>query len=386
MTDEATPQVLLTQARLPVGGLHRRHREQHLGAVASAITGAFRDQGPVRLGPRRNLVVIAVDGLGYPHAARALRPDVFLPLTSEFPTTTIACLLTSVTGQPADTHGFIGVQYLHADGLRTVNCHDGQVADPTGPAPARPTRTPELPTVFDVLARDGIPTTVLPGELAGLHSEVLGRLLHGADQIAPALPPAPDPLGRMRTFGDQISELAAARPAALTWAYLDLDTHIHRHGFDDKLHAAAVALDGVVQRLRADGAAVLVFSDHGLTPNHPSADTLAAWQAATSERWCRLPAGGAGRTRWIYPHPRYADRLAGQLAEQIPDATVVGHEQLAQWGLVAPGSVGQRRLGEIILLAHGPDFPAPDTTTGYEHGSMTADEVLVPLAIWHPAT
>jgi hypothetical protein len=31
-----------------------------------------------------------------------------------------------------------------------------------------------------------------------------------------------------------------------------------------------------------------------------------------------------------------------------------------------------------------PDFPAPDPATGFEHGSMTADEVLVPMAIWYP--
>jgi hypothetical protein len=49
---------------------------------------------------------------------------------------------------------------------------------------------------------------------------------------------------------------------------------------------------------------------------------------------------------------------------------------------VAAGAVGQRRLGEIILMATGPDFPVPDAGTAYEHGSMTAQEVLVPMAIW----
>jgi hypothetical protein len=59
-------------------------------------------------------------------------------------------------------------------------------------------------------------------------------------------------------------------------------------------------------------------------------------------------------------------------------------DELAGWGLVSKGSVGQRRLGEIVMLAHGADFPVPDAAVRFEHGSMTADEVLVPLALWSP--
>jgi hypothetical protein len=374
---------LLGQSELPAPGLYRRHPERNLGAIAAAIEGAYRGEGPVKLGTSRSLVVIAVDGLGYTHAATALKPDSLMPLTSEFPTTTIACLLTSVTGQPPDTHGFVGVQYLHSDGMRTVNCHSGKLTEPAGSvATARPTQTPDLPTVFDTLADLDVPSLAVPNELADLHDDVRGRLLHGASVAAPRLPPIADPMRRTVAFGDQIT----AAPGNMTWAYLDLDTHIHRHGFDGPLHAAATELDQLARRLRDAGTAVLIFADHGLTRNQPSPATLAAWQAATTERHCRLPAGGAGRTRWIYPHPGHEDRLASQLAEQIPDAVVTGPDQLAAWGLAQPGSIGQRRLGEIVLIARGPDFPAPDATTPYEHGSMTADEVLIPMAIWSAAT
>jgi hypothetical protein len=375
---------LLRQTQLPLPGLYRRHPERNLGTVAAAIAGGYRGTGPVALGPDRSLVVIAVDGLGYTHAARALKPDALLPLTSEFPTTTISCLLTSVTGRTAGTHGFIGVQYLHADGLRTVNCHDGRTADPNGPGPSRPTRTPALPAVFDELAGAGVATVMLPYELAALDADVLGRLTHGARlALAPPLPAAADPPSRVAAFGQQVAANIARD--TVTWAYLDLDRHIHQYGFDPLIQAAGTGLDRLARRLRDGGAAVLLFSDHGLTPNRASAATLAAWQAATSARWCRLPAGGAGRTRWIYPHPRCEDRLAERLARDLPDAIVTGPDQLADWGLVEDGCIGQRRLGEIVLLARGPDFPVPDVTSAYEHGSMTADEILVPMAVWSPA-
>lgn len=376
---------LLRQAQSPMTGLYRRHPERNLGTVAAAIVSAYRETGPVRLGPSRSLVVIAVDGLGYTHAATALKPDIMVPLTSEFPTTTIACLLTSVTGRAAGTHGFIGVQYLHADGLRTVNCHNGRTVDPNGPGPSRPTRTPTLPTVFDELAGAGVPTVMLPNELAALDADVLGRLAHGARQLdtAPPLPPAADPPSLVEAFGQQIAANIARN--TVTWAYLDLDRHIHRYGFDPSIQAAATGLDRLARRLRDGGAAVLLFSDHGLTPNRASAGTLGTWQAATNERWCRLPAGGAGRTRWIYPHPRHQDRLAEWLARDIADAVVTVPDQLSGWGMLEDGCIGQRRLGEIVLLARGADFPVPDATSAYEHGSMTADEVLVPMAVWSPA-
>ncbi len=379
-----TPADLLRQTELPRAGLHRPHREDNLTAVAAAITGAYSGTGPVALGPDRSLVVIAVDGLGYQHAARALRPDVLLPLTSEFPTTTIACLLTSVTGRPTGTHGFIGVSYLHADGRRTVNCHDGKTEEPNGPWPSRPTLTPDLPTVFDELAQAGVSTVLLPYELAALDADVLGRLTHGARRTAaPPLPAALDPPGRVAAVGRQVA--ASIARDTVTWVYLDLDTHIHAHGFDPLIEAAGAELDQLARRLRDQGAAVLLFSDHGLTPSHASDGTLAAWAEAAGPRWCRLPAGGAGRTRWVYPRPRCEDRLAERLARDLPDAIVTGSDELAGWGLVADGCIGQRRLGEIVLLARGPDFPVPDVGAAWEHGSMTADEILVPLAVWSPA-
>jgi len=375
---------LLAQTSFGEPGLHRHHPERNLTVIAAAIIDAFLGTGPVRLGRSRSLAVIAVDGLGFAHAARTLRPSVLVPLTSEFPTTTIACLLTSLTGQPPDAHGFIGVQYLHADGIHSVNCHDGRLYAPSGDAEARPTVTPTFRTVFDVLAGQGVRTVAVPNELGRLDGEVRDRMLHGADVIVPALPAAPDPLALIAAFDAQLSAAVSVGQATLTWAYVDLDSHVHRQGFGRPVDDAAAALGRLALRLSQEGTAVLVFSDHGLTANHPGTDTLGVWRAASDERWCRLPAGGAGRVRWLYPRATRADRLAALLADGITDAAVTDPAQAARWGLVRPGSIGQRRLGEIVLLARGPDFPAPDTATAFEHGSMTPDELLVPMAIWYP--
>jgi hypothetical protein len=242
-----------------------------------------------------------------------------------------------------------------------------------------------LSTIFDSLADAGIPAVALPNELALLHADVRDRLLHGAQVAGPALPVTTDPADLVGAFADQITAATATMPDAMIWTYLDLDRHIHRHGFDRRAAAAMTALDELARRLRDGGTSVLVFSDHGLARSAPSPATKAAWQAATGERWCRLPPGGAGRVRWLYPHPGHADRLSGLLGRQLTDAIVVTSDQLAELGYVVTGSVGQRRLGEIILIATGADFPVPDAGMAYEHGSMTAEEVLIPMAIWSAA-
>jgi hypothetical protein len=380
---------LLRRSATGVPGLYRHRRGGGLAVITSAIIGAYRGEGPVRLGRDRGLAVIAVDGFGFAAAARTLRPDVLTPLVSEFPTTTVACLLTSVTGQSPDTHGFIGVQYLHDDGLHAVNCHDGRLYAPAqdapaGDAPARPTVTPASPTIFGTLADLGIASAVAPNELSLLDTRIRDHLLRGAGTTLPSLAPAPDPPSLVTAFGEQVTAALSRSPSALVWGYLDLDSHIHRRGVDGAVDAAGAALDRLARRLCRAGVAVLVFSDHGLTANHPSAGTLAAWEEGSDERWCRLPAGGAGRVRWLYPHAAHRDRLAARLADRIPDAVVASPGQLARWGLVRDGSIGQRRIGEIVLLARGPDFPVPGTGAAFEHGSMTAEEVLVPMAIWRP--
>jgi hypothetical protein len=387
MTRESTwpiaPGDLLSQARTPVPGLYRTHVDRNLSVVARTIADSYRGTGPLRLGPDRRLLVIAVDGLGYEHAEAAYASADLRPLTSEFPTTTVACLMASLTGKPACEHGFIGVQYLHADGQRVVNCHSGQVAG-SSKTLIRPTATPDLLTVFDRLGALGVPSVVLPNELAGLHADVRNRMLHGAHARHRTGSKEADPVGLVTAFAAELSALKLDA-GTLTWAYLDFDSHIHRYGFDRRVLAGAAALGELAGRLRDEGTSVLIFSDHGLTPSAPGQATMKAWNAVACERWCRLPAGGAGRVRWLYPHPGQAGRLAARLAGQLSDAFVTSPEELAELGVLAAGSVGQRRIGEVVLLATGPDFPVPDPSTAFEHGSMTAAEVVVPMAIWSAA-
>jgi len=374
---------LLTQVALPVPGLYRTHPRASLAAVPGYLTGAFSGRGPVPLGRRRRLVVLAVDGLGYRFAAAGLRPDTIAPHTSEFPSTTVSCLLTSVLGRPAAEHGTIGVQHLHPDGLRAVNCLDGRLFTPTSAVPPRPSPVPDPPTVFAALAAAGIGTTALPNELSTVDAGVRDRLLRGCATVLAPEPARADPAGTVAAVGARIHAALAGTADVLLWSYVDLDTHVHRYGMDPPARAAVAALDRLARELCREGATVLLYSDHGLARSAPTTATLAAFDRAADPRWCRLPPGGAGRVRWLYPHATHTGRVLDWLTGRLPGSVVTTPAQLAAWGLVTSGSAGQRRLGEVVLLALGPDFPAADPGAAFEHGSMTADEVAVPVATWH---
>src|SRR5260370_24489 len=211
----------------------------------------------------------------------------------------------------------MGEKYINGDGRVLDNWHDGTTRGGKEPEAARPTPPPTLTPISDPLAGSEIPAVVLPNELAWLHADVRDRLLHGAELAGSALPAKIDPVDLMSAFADQITTAVAARPDAMIWVYLDLDSHIHAHGFDQRAAAAMTALDELARRLRDGGTSVLVFSDHGLARSAPRPETTPAWEAAARARWSPLPPGGAGRVRWLYPRPEHADRLTDLLARQL---------------------------------------------------------------------
>ena len=375
---------ILAECQLPIEGLYRTHGSQHIGTIASRMVGAYHGDDEIELGARRSLAVLAVDGLGYRVAAAQLAPDVLAPLTTTFPSTTTTAFLSSLTGSSPSEHGVIGVQYLHPDGRRGYNCITGEITEPSGAGQIRPSPGPAPRTAFTVLRGLGVPTFSLPAELAGVSAAWRASAL-GGSQVLPGRPAA---LGAVAAVDAVARDLATAldrSPGGLVWAYVNLDDHLHVRGPDRDIEQACRAIDALARRLSRDGVAVLLYADHGCTASRPGAQAMAAWSEVSAASACRLPAGGAGRVRWLYPRAGEEQRLAGRLRSLLPGAVVTTPAELARWGVVEEGSAGQARLGEIVALARGPDFPVPDAAVAYEHGSLTAEEMLVPMAIWQPA-
>jgi hypothetical protein len=126
----------------------------------------------------------------------------------------------------------------------------------------------------------------------------------------------------------------------------------------------------------AAGWTVVAHSDHGQVPARPESALAVAWAAVDTPGDCVLPAGGAGRVRWLYPRPGREDAVHARLADAMGDAAVV--VRASQLDLPPD------RVGSVVGIATSPRFPVPDPGLHYEHGGTDTDEMIIPFAVWRP--
>ena len=97
---------------------------------------------------------------------------------------------------------------------------------------------------------------------------------------------------------------------------------------------------------------------------------------------------GEGRFRWLHARPGAAADLRAAATERYGDTTwVMGRDQLIDEGLFggpASDAISSTGLGDVALLPHAPIAFIDPADTGENrlysrHGSLTADEMLVPL-------
>ena len=366
---------------MPVDGVRRpaAGRCRHAGGVAetadlASVPGRLRTE---IARAQRGVLVLAVDGLSYRCAAHAWQPGRLDRLASTLPSTSATAWLTAVTGAGPRRHGVPGMVYRVPGTGDLVHAVTGRVLA-TGPADAggSPRSVEPVPTVFE---RAGVRCLALGRELDTLPGPWAGAVLRGAHRV-PARPAAElagqaaDPGLLVAAVSAEVST-ALAGPAELLWVYVNLDDHLHRHGYDEPALRAVRRLGQAAEDWSASGWTVVAHSDHGQVPCRPDPTLANAWAEADNPQDCLLPAGGAGRLRWLYPRPGRADALASRLAAAMGDAATVHRPD--DLGLPADG-----RVGEVVAIAASDRFPLPDPGLRYEHGGMTEDEVAVPFAVW----
>ena len=195
--------------------------------------------------------------------------------------------------------------------------------------------------------------------------------LHGY-RVLSSLPPE---VGRL---------LAGGEP--LVYAYYDgLDKVAHASGLGELYDAELVAVDRLVADL-ADrlppGAALVVTADHGEIDVGPRVELLGR-DVMSSVAFL----SGEGRFRWVHARPGAASDLERSLAERYGDSTwVMSRDQVVDEGVFGGPLRADlvARLGDVALLPHAPLAFVDPADTGESrlqsrHGSLTADELLVPL-------
>ena len=325
------------------------------------------------------VVVLAFDGLSYDLAREVFTPDQLSPLTTTFPSTSVTAWATALTGRRADEHGLLGVQFRLPAEPRLFDCF----AETTGRG------APRLPgTVFERLAARGVRCSVGLGEMATWPAWWRSAVTRGAT----VLPPATDwnhvrydPGRTVQAAEDEIRRCLreCERGPSLVWSWINVDDYVHRFGHSPELVSALRKIASLAEDLADSGHTVLAFSDHGLVRSRCPDSLLRGWEAATGPDRCSLPSGGAGRVRWCYPKPGQVSTVADRLTDLLGErAIVVRVEQLTELKLLSVDEGVAWALGDVVCLAVGEEFALPVPEVRYEHGSITTEEMVVPLAIW----
>jgi len=174
--------------------------------------------------------------------------------------------------------------------------------------------------------------------------------------------------------------------APFVYAYYDgIDRVAHAYGLGEHYDAELVAVDHIVADIVAvlpAGAVLLVTADHGQIDVGNRVELLGA-EAMAMIRFF----SGEGRFRWLHARPGATADLAALLEERYGDTTWVRtRDQLIDDGWFGGplSDTFAARLGDVALIPFEPLAFMDPADTGENrlacrHGSLTADEMLVPL-------
>jgi predicted AlkP superfamily pyrophosphatase or phosphodiesterase len=330
------------------------------------------------VGPATQIVLLVLDGLGARQlASRAALAPVLSsgdgrPITSVVPSTT-ACALTSlVTGQVPAAHGIVGYR-MACDGeimnvlQWTLGGRDARMRLPSPVFQPRPS-FPGSPGRVPVVTRYDYGSTGFTAAHLGdvdLHSwHTPAGLVTGVRRL-----------------------LAAGQPFVYAY-YEGIDKVAHARGlgdfYDDELRAVD-RLVGDVRDVLPPGAVLVVTADHGQVEVGGSVEVL---DDALMRHVTLL--SGEGRFRWLHVEEGAVDDVAAAAVEAFGKvAWVWTKAQLIDEGWLGgvPSAAVAARLGDVVLVPHEPIAFLDPADTGElrlaaRHGSLTPDEMLIPLLSW----
>ncbi len=352
------------------------------GACIDAVVPALVDLTidapewmPPELLDAEQVVVLVLDGLGWTQLEqhRAVLPALASlsgrSITSVTPTTTATALTSITTGLTPGVHGVVGYR-MRVDG-RVLNVlrwnaegrdmRDAIPPESTQPHPAFEGQRPVVITRAEF--RD-----------TGFTRAHLAQTRHFGWRMPSTL----------------VAEVAGAlrRNEPFIYAYYDgIDKIAHEFGLGEHYLAELRAADRIVAELVETlpaGAALVVISDHGqvdVGDNVIAPDASVLAHVATQS--------GEGRFRWLHARPGHARHLFEAASAHHSDTGwVVSVDQVIDEGWFGPvvTDAARARLGDVALVAREVvSYVDPADTGLYElrarHGSLTADEMLVPFLV-----
>jgi hypothetical protein len=352
----------------------------------------------------QQIVVCLLDALSFSRftgwlegPARPLRPliddGLLAPLTSVVPSTTTSALTTLWTGHSPAEHGILGYELL----LREY----GMITNMITLAPAafdnqrglleragvRPQSLLPVPTLGTRLAQAGQEAHAFIGN--SIRNSGLSRM-HYADTILHGF-------GSPADLWHSLRELIG-RPferRRFAWAYysgVDALSHVYgpdsdlvRSEFEFFVRAMVDLFVAPLEKRTGLDVLLLLLSDHGQVGTTPRPRFQLA-QHPDLYRDLHCSPTGEARLPYLYLKPGHAESARQYIHREWADAfTWIDSGDALRAGLFGPGTPCAQaafRLGDAVLISQGDAYlwwaDKPDALLG-RHGSLTAEEMLVPL-------
>jgi len=367
----------------------------------------------------RRVVLIVADGLGHHQLLREVAagnaPNLgelieragavedgvcYQPLTSVFPTTTVAALGSVNSAVTPKDHGLLGYTlYLPEFSMVAEMIRWGPLNRRVSFTDAEFGSVPEQflwsETMYGRLQAAGVSRTFAVNPV-GFAGTALTRMLHkGATYRGYVATSSMEALVT-RLLGEDLE--------APTYVYAywpTVDTIAHVVGPLTEEHSAEVCAFDVnfgrlVRRLPGDGRTlVLLTADHGHIDTEPG-ERVSLADHSELLGMLRVPPAGERRAVYLHPLAGALGDVQGYVRERLGDVAVaVMRDEAVGLGLFGPGELPERaaaRIGEVLVFprrnlhittpiepAEGASpLPAPPVFRGL-HGGLTEDEALVPL-------
>ncbi len=372
---------------------------QSVGSIRPFVQAIAAGTHPqVKLGKAESLVLVGLDSIKFDFAKEIFTPSSLSCLTSVFPSTSICAWPSAVTGKSPEDFRSIGPVFYAREIDALYNALDDSYRT-TGDFIVDPRVTNKYPmgsndTMFTDLEGQGFQTVCING----FYAQKISRWSQGTQKDAGRIDISKSDWGQIVMQPDlivdsiieDVGNALAARSKgskSFVWNLVDIDCYIHEHGYTGELKTALTRLNGYFGQLAAEGHTVVAFADHGQVPQKISTYTE-GWNKIHTDDVVRMPSGGAGRVRWSYPREGKEDYLQQQLQSLLGEsAMVIRRDELDSLGILRLGDNLKSQIGEIITFALTDDYPLAVHGGGfiYEHGSVTPDEMLVPLMVYQGA-
>ncbi|PZS30608.1 MAG: alkaline phosphatase family protein [Pseudonocardiales bacterium] len=356
---------------------------------ALAALGVANEPNPLEVADTPRIVVLLVDGLGWPRLTRNAAAAPFLnsltgrSLTAGFPTTTVSSLASLGTGLTTGQHGLTGYTSYLPDVDTTINWLSWRPAaggdsliDVVVPEVLQPQRT-----VFERAEAAGVAVTIATG--AGFGGSGLTRAVLRGGRFDGTV-----------SGGDLISRVADASRTgnrSLVYGYVsEMDLIGHVRGPDsDAWLAQLTLLDRFVEQFAAAlpaDATLLITADHGMT-TVPEPDKV-DYDEADSLRDGVLALAGEPRARYVHARPGAQADVFAAWHEQLSDRMwVLSRDDAIAAGLFGPSvaAASRERIGDVVAISRGTTAVVrrrmESRLSGLpgQHGALTDDDLLVPL-------